>query len=535
MSDLQQKQSIAEANLRRIQLQNAARAQKVSDLFWNDKQRLLYGDNAISVNEPETYANLIQTEDQMTLYDEQNERELLGVKLTKISSKQTAIIILNELNDEEVILLNSYFPDFLEQLKATFGKQPTNQKIIIDFIKNYLGKKVKQTQSYIEPKIIPNINIPLPENPKSKQLSMILIRAFSECPELKMYIPEKYRNKNISILTKPILIELCNCINSIDTDEFDDIIDRQRETNAENTERLRQEEEDRQEAAHQKQIDDKKREDAGNTIGRKMIDSRRERKNAKDKQDEKERQRQDNLKTKFDEDVEHRRQLEEHTLTDFKNIKGLMRKRKYIKDVTTSASYKKIIDVLPYYKNPKANVEELERALLIILEHEHPHPVLGHGLNNKLKHGRGLDDKPKKVDKYKVDTKLLNKNILCIKYNSTGNIKMKPIDINDDIKAVVMDIMTDKFNDRLYQKLAKEEQKIIQHFVQEIGLSEKIPLKNTELEKLYYDFTILRGERNAGNDSDIVKRDLRRLTLQLIQFGRIPSSIGRHLLFELSL
>ena len=531
MSDLQQKQSIAEANLRRIQLQNAARAQKVSDLFWNDKQRLLYGDNAISVNEPETYANLIQSEDETANYDEAIERDLLYVKLTKISSKQTADIILNKLTDPEVLLLNSYFPDFIEQLKATFGKQPTNQKIIIDFIKNYLGKKVKITHSDQEPIIETNYNnIIIPEHAKNNELKTILREILSEYPALSQTRFQELHNKS-----KDKLIQICNEINMIPTDEFNAIKEAQDQLNEQNlkknnsintiSQKLKDRKQDKlnrelqkQEKAREKQ--EKAENEALQKITR-VVSSRKKVNKAKKELEQLKVAKHDSDVAKHDSDVANY------------NSKTIEQKRIYIEKILVK--YPNIASEFARRWRGFDIERTTEKRLNIIFKHVLENNLITSDIGKGLKHGRGLDDKPKKVDKYKVDTKLLNKNILCIKYNSTGNIKMKPIDINDDIKAVVMDIMTDKFNDRLYQKLTKDEQKIIQHFINEFGISEKIPLKNTELEKLYYDFTILRGEYMAGNDSDIVKKDLRKLTLQLIQFGRIPSSSGKHLLFELSL
>jgi hypothetical protein len=150
--------------------------------------------------------------------------------------------------------------------------------------------------------------------------------------------------------------------------------------------------------------------------------------------------------------------------------------------------------------------------------------------------GRGAEpsDNTDDTSKYFVDTKMLNNNKLCIKYKSTTNYRMKPIDISTDVQLVIKDILDDKFSERHYNSLTQPEKKIIAVFVDKMKLNH-IKLPDDEIAKLYNEWIILRGEYISGNDNPEVKQKLRKLTLQLLDLGKISRSNGYNLLYELSL
>ena len=122
-----------------------------------------------------------------------------------------------------------------------------------------------------------------------------------------------------------------------------------------------------------------------------------------------------------------------------------------------------------------------------------------------------------------------------MKYHSTRNYKMKPTPINDDIKSMVMDILLDKFNQKLFDILKDDEKTVIIHLVQNMKLENLIPIKDDKLQEYFKQFLILKGEYLSGNSNPIVKRELRKYTLELMDMKKIPKHTGFALLHELSL
>ena len=138
-----------------------------------------------------------------------------------------------------------------------------------------------------------------------------------------------------------------------------------------------------------------------------------------------------------------------------------------------------------------------------------------------------------KKPKFYIDIKKLNKNVLCIKYNSTQNYKLSPVSINNDVKSIIIDIIKNEFNKRLYDKLNDMEKQIVVRMVDIMDYN--INIQDETTDKLYNDFSILRGELMAGNDSNIVKKELKYMIMQLIDLKRIPHFKGMRMMFELSL
>ena len=139
------------------------------------------------------------------------------------------------------------------------------------------------------------------------------------------------------------------------------------------------------------------------------------------------------------------------------------------------------------------------------------------------------------VSRYYVDMKHLNRNILSVKYSSTKNFKIKPIAISENVKSLIMDILLGRFNTKVYDLLPSDDKKIIQLFVRELRIDDLVSIDQEDMEKMYKDFSVLRGEYFAGNTSQEVKRALRKITLELMDLRRIPKHQGIQLLYELSL
>ena len=83
----------------------------------------------------------------------------------------------------------------------------------------------------------------------------------------------------------------------------------------------------------------------------------------------------------------------------------------------------------------------------------------------------------------------------------------------------------------MLNKISKDEQKLFKSFLYHSGV-----LNGNQKEKYDDDqkFKILLGEWEAGNDSDIIKKELRKYVLRAIKENQITKEVGYKYLVELS-
>ena len=78
--------------------------------------------------------------------------------------------------------------------------------------------------------------------------------------------------------------------------------------------------------------------------------------------------------------------------------------------------------------------------------------------------GKGITE-PNKIfiNKFTVDLEKLKKNILNVKYTSCrGSVpNMKIERVSEDVKSVLMDILQNKYNSKLFEKLLSDDQRIV--------------------------------------------------------------------------
>ncbi len=122
-----------------------------------------------------------------------------------------------------------------------------------------------------------------------------------------------------------------------------------------------------------------------------------------------------------------------------------------------------------------------------------------------------------------------------MKYHSTRNYKYPAIPITDECKHVIMDILTDRFNQRLFDLLDNQSKKNVARFIQIMKLEDQVPIKDTSMKEFFKQFLIFKGEFMNGNDSIEIKKQLRRYTLELLDMKKLPKQTGYALLHELSL
>jgi hypothetical protein len=147
--------------------------------------------------------------------------------------------------------------------------------------------------------------------------------------------------------------------------------------------------------------------------------------------------------------------------------------------------------------------------------------IKGKGSEHLCNNGRGID-----LDK-------LKQNILRIANTKTNKAnKFQPFAITDDAKEVITDLINDKFDERYYKKLHPDDQSAVKHAI--IGLGLKHPITKGHIKQLYADWEIARGEICSGNDNPQLRTQLKKLTIELQHLRRIPVGVAKQVLDELA-
>jgi hypothetical protein len=106
--------------------------------------------------------------------------------------------------------------------------------------------------------------------------------------------------------------------------------------------------------------------------------------------------------------------------------------------------------------------------------------------------------------------------------------------ISGDARDVLLDILANKYNENLFNKLTNpDEQRLISTFVRVL----KIPdIKMSEFDDAYQkNYDVLMGEVNAGNNNPKIKAELKLYILRGISENLIPRHQGQLMLYNLSL
>ena len=116
--------------------------------------------------------------------------------------------------------------------------------------------------------------------------------------------------------------------------------------------------------------------------------------------------------------------------------------------------------------------------------------------------------------------------------------KFKPTSVSDLFRDFIMDIFENgKPNKRVFSQLDEDERRLFEDMSVGAGLWSSFGLKRTTTSQEQIDdkdFELLRGEYLAGNNNPQVITALRKLTVKLMNNGRLKKSQGMELLMELS-
>lgn len=136
---------------------------------------------------------------------------------------------------------------------------------------------------------------------------------------------------------------------------------------------------------------------------------------------------------------------------------------------------------------------------------------------------------------YYVDLNKLDDNILCVKYASNDSTvpSSKNQQISDKTKEMIHDILSDKFDERIYKLLTSDEKRVVKRFIKAVKLD--INISDEDDKEFQKQFEIVRGEYLSGNSSPEIKAALKRYVLEALKENKIPRHEGYSLLYTLSL
>jgi hypothetical protein len=167
--------------------------------------------------------------------------------------------------------------------------------------------------------------------------------------------------------------------------------------------------------------------------------------------------------------------------------------------------------------------------------------IEGNGMRRKIS-VRGMPILPRNTSKktlndgkLTLDMDKLKRNVLSVTYSSCrAQIpSLRNEHVSNDVKNIITDIMNEKYNSNLFNKMAQNDQRIVSNFVRVL----KIPnIDMSEFDtgyQLYYE--ILLGQVNSGQNNESVKKELKEYIFRAITEGLIPKSQGLTKLFELSI
>jgi hypothetical protein len=171
--------------------------------------------------------------------------------------------------------------------------------------------------------------------------------------------------------------------------------------------------------------------------------------------------------------------------------------------------------------------------------------LIGNGLKRRKIVGRGYESPievrqkknatMKKVinGKY-IDLTKLKNNIITIRYCSTGALipTVKVQSISKDVKEIVEDIMDNRFEKRLFEKLDINEKRLIKRIV--AALNVDVDVRDNSDDEFAKQFQVILGQFRAGNNNVAIKRKLREYIAEATEAGMMPRRESQKLIFELA-
>ena len=226
------------------------------------------------------------------------------------------------------------------------------------------------------------------------------------------------------------------------------------------------------------------------------------------------------------------------TLDDFNNkIENAINKEEFRK---AFIEYFKIkfneISLDKNFKELKLNkLYELSNYDIISIIDDILPAILGDMTTLPKKNGKGLKPTEKQINKkYFIDTNKLNNNVLEVRYNKNRHLTgIKTQIVGNGVRNIINNIINDdKMDEKEYHELTENEKHLIRTILNMLEKSHLIKNKDQEFNEK---FQILLGSYNAGNNSEILKNQLRQYIIHAMKLNIIPRNTGNAMLIELSL
>jgi hypothetical protein len=141
--------------------------------------------------------------------------------------------------------------------------------------------------------------------------------------------------------------------------------------------------------------------------------------------------------------------------------------------------------------------------------------------------------------KFIIQTKLLNDNILLVKYLSYSPVPtIKRMDISDDLRDVILNIIdTSEINYQLAKTLESSEKAILNKLIVKSGLKDQLNYKpkliTEHIKDIINDYNILRGIIIAGNNNPDVIDKLKSVLTKLVIHKKITQVDADEMLKEI--
>ncbi len=151
------------------------------------------------------------------------------------------------------------------------------------------------------------------------------------------------------------------------------------------------------------------------------------------------------------------------------------------------------------------------------------------------KEGYGLKPTEKQIHKkYFIDTHKLNNNVLEIRYNKNRHLtNVKSQVIGNGVKQIIHNILNnDSLNEKDYHVLTEHEKHLIRTI---LNMLEKSHLLSNADEQFNTKFQILLGQYNAGNNSEMLRNQLKQYIIHAMKLNMIGRQAGQQMLIEMSL
>jgi hypothetical protein len=153
--------------------------------------------------------------------------------------------------------------------------------------------------------------------------------------------------------------------------------------------------------------------------------------------------------------------------------------------------------------------------------------------NDLRKEGHGLKPSEKVIHrKYFIDTHKLNNNILEVRYNKNRHLtNVKTQVIGHGVKNIIHSIINnDDMNQNEYHVLTEQEKHLIRTI---LNMLDKSHLLSNADEAFNERFQILLSEYNAGNNSEILRNQIKQYILHAMKLNMIGRQAGQQMIIEM--